>query len=137
METRKKKVSQSNMRISNSLMNLSLCLNRTRKIPLRKREIDSLQRIVKKQSRQRIFLTHTGINWLKIWKSLITPRPFPRTILLERRLVSYLLEANPSSNLELESNQDVSPLHNNLLTNSEQVFEIGDEEISEANIVPT
>ena len=137
METRKKKVSQSNMRISNSLMNLSLCLHRTRKIPLRKREIDSLQRIVKKQSRQRIFLTHTGINWLKIWKSLITPRPFPRTILLERRLVSYLLEANPSSNLELESNQDVSPLHNNLLTNSEQVFEIGDEEISEANIVPT
>ena len=137
METRKKKVSQSNMRISNSLMNLSLCLHRTRKIPLRKREIDSLQRIVKKQSRQRIFLTHTGINWLKIWKSLITPRPFPRTILLERRLVSYLLEANPSSNLELESNQDVSPLHNNLLTNSEQVFEIGNEEISEANIVPT
>ena len=56
---------------------------------------------------------------------------------MERRLVSYLLEANPSSNLELESNQDVSPLHNNLLTNSEQVFEIGDEEVSEANIVPT
>ena len=56
---------------------------------------------------------------------------------MERRLVSYLFEANPSSNLELESNQDVSPLHNNLLTNSEQVFEIGDEEISEANIVPT
>ena len=56
---------------------------------------------------------------------------------MERRLVSYLFEANPSSNIELESNQDVSPLHNNLLTNSEQVFEIGDEEISEANIVPT
>ena len=56
---------------------------------------------------------------------------------MERRLVSYLFEANASSNLELESNQDVSPLHNNLLTNSEQVFEIGDEEISEANIVPT
>ena len=56
---------------------------------------------------------------------------------MERKLVSYLFEANLYSNLELESNQDLSPLHNNLLTNSEQVFEIGDEEISEANIVPT
>ena len=137
METTKKRASQSNTRISNSLRNLSLYLHRTRKIPLCKRDKDSLQRIVKKQSRRKIFLTRTGINWLKIWKSLITPKPFPRTNLLERRLVSYLFEANPSSNLELESNQDVSPLHNNLLTNSEQVFEIGDEEISEANIVPT
>ena len=137
METRKKKASQSNTRISNSLMSLSHYLHKTRKIPLRKRDWDSLRRIVKKQSRQRIFLTHTGINWLKIWKSLITLRPFPRTNLLVRKLVSCHFEPYPTSNLELDSNQDVSPLHNNLLTNSEQVFEIGDEEISEANIVPT
>ena len=36
---------------------------------------------------------------------------------------------------DLESNQDVSPLHNNLLTNSEQVFEVGGDELSEANNV--